>query len=205
MPLKEAAAARSDALDELSAMSGAVNTVLIEDGRWRGFNTDGPAVLELIRSRVEPRGTRAAIRGAGGTAAAVAASLHRAGAEVVLFNRTRSRALATADRVGVHSAALDELDRFAWDLLINATPQGSDGEAFIAAERLNGKLVLDAVYHGESTPLVRDARERGLEAIDGFELLCAQAELQFRHMTGTVAPAARMAAGGMQWLRDHSA
>jgi 3-dehydroquinate dehydratase/shikimate dehydrogenase len=205
MPLKSAAAARCDELDELAATSGAVNTVLIENDRWRGFNTDGPAALELIRDRVEPRGARAAVLGAGGTAAAVAATLHRAGAEVMLFNRTRTRAQATADRIGVQSAPLGELDRFAWDLLINATPQGSHGESFLPAERLTGRLVLDAVYHADSTPLVHAARQRGLEAIDGFELLCAQAELQFRHMTGAAPPPGRMAAGGMQWLRDHCA
>jgi shikimate 5-dehydrogenase len=62
--------------------------------------------------------------------------------------------------------------------------------------------VLDAVYGPQETPLVRDARNAGLAVIDGFELLVAQAVLQYRLLTGAEALADTMAEAGLAWLSE---
>jgi 3-dehydroquinate dehydratase/shikimate dehydrogenase len=205
MPFKEQVAATVDPADRLAASAGAVNTVLFERERWRGYNTDGPAALERIRRRLDPNGLRVAILGAGGTARAVAVALSRAGARVTLYNRNEERAAAAARRLEVESAPQGELDRRGWDVLVNATPQGSGGESFLDPGRLTGRLVLDAVYRRGSTPLVRQARRKGLDAIDGLELLAAQAAMQFERMTGHAVPFEPIHAAGMQWLEGRSA
>jgi 3-dehydroquinate dehydratase/shikimate dehydrogenase len=199
MPFKQSACARCRDRDEVARASGAVNTVLVGPDGWSGFNTDGPAVSSLVRSRLEPEGAFAAIVGAGGTARAAAAVLSGAGARVCLFNRTVETAREVAESLGVDGRGLDELAVANWDVLVQATPLGAEGEQVVAADRLNGKLVLDAVY-GTETPLVRDARQRGVAAIDGYDLLVAQAVLQFERMTGVRPREEVMRRAGRAWL-----
>jgi shikimate dehydrogenase/3-dehydroquinate dehydratase type I len=203
MPFKQSACARCRARDDVARASGAVNTVLIGPDGWSGFNTDGPAVLSLVRSRLEPEGVVAAIIGAGGTARAAAAVLADAGARVSLFNRTVANAHEVARSLGVEGRGLDELPATNWDVLVQATPLGAAGEQVLAADRLNGKLVLDAVY-GSETPLVRDARRCGVTAIDGYDLLVAQALLQFERMTGVRSREDVLRRAGRAWLASRA-
>jgi shikimate dehydrogenase len=184
IPFKAAAADRCEAGDPLAAACGAVNTVLAAGERWRGYNTDGVGALERLRVRLDPRGRRVAVLGAGGTGRAVTAALSAAGAVVTLFNRDPSRGREAANRLGVRFAPWNELAGFDWEVLVNATPLGKDGARFLPASTLGGRVVIDAVYAPRPTSLVRDALGRGLEAIDGLEFLAAQAVPQFRLMTG---------------------
>src|SRR5690606_6919802 len=87
-----------DHLDEITPMArrvGAVNTVIHQEGRLIGDNTDGRGFLRSLREElgVEPGGLRTAILGAGGAARAIAAALLEAGvARLVIANRTGERA-----------------------------------------------------------------------------------------------------------------
>ncbi len=200
IPFKEDAARQCEPGDELSERCGAVNTVTFSSGRPCGYNTDAPGALASIRGRLELRGRVAAVAGAGGTARAIACALRSAGADVTLFSRGRERAERAALQLGVASAPLAALASAPWEILVNATPLGARGERLLPAAGLRGRLVLDAVYGRRPTPLVSEARERGLATIDGFELLCAQAVRQFERMTGRPGREETMAAAGMQWL-----
>lgn len=200
MPFKEEAARRAARLDEVARRSGAVNTLLVDDaGAFHGFNTDGPALLDLVRSRLDPRGRSAAVVGAGGTARAAAAVLADAGACVTLYNRSTRRGAAAASALGVRSEPLARLAAADWDLLVQATPLGRGGERVVDAEALRGRCVVDAVY-GVVTPLQAEARARGLHVIDGLDLLVEQAVLQFALMTGRRAGAEGMRAAARRWL-----
>jgi shikimate 5-dehydrogenase len=88
---------------------------------------------------------------------------------------------------------------------VQATPLGRNGEEVIPAAALDGRVVLDAVYGAEPTPLIRDARSRDLVAIDGFDLLVAQAVLQFHRMTGTLADEQILRDAGARWFSAASA
>jgi 3-dehydroquinate dehydratase/shikimate dehydrogenase len=202
-PLKERAASRCATRDEFAAC-GSVNTVRVVDGRWEGFNTDAPAALALIGKHLDPRGAAAAIVGAGGTARAVGAALKEAGASVTLFSRDPASGDATARAIGVASAPLTDLPRARWDLLVQATPVGRHGEELLLRRHLEGRLVLDAAYGPEPTPLVRAARARGLAVVDGLELLAGQAVLQFERLTGRTAPRDAMIAAGERWRDSKS-
>ncbi len=193
IPLKEHAARRCGSLDAYAAC-GSANTVRIGPLGWEGSNTDAPAALTLIRKHLEPSGTRAAVVGAGGTARAIAAALKAAGASVTLYSRTVTRGEATAAAIGVDAAPLSELPGAGWDILVQATPAGRHGEDVLLRRHLNGRVVLDAAYGAEPTPLVKAARARGLAVSDGLDLLAAQATLQFERLTGQPAPADAMLA-----------
>ena len=200
MPFKEEAARNSEPADETSARCGSVNTIIVSPHGWLGYNTDGPAALERICRHIEPQGRAAAVIGAGGTGRAIAFALHQAGAAVTLFNRSKNRASRAARDLGLPAASLEELGSAPWEILVNATPLGSHGEEVVPADRLRGRLVLDAVYGRQPTLLAREARKRGLAVVEGFELLCAQAARQFEHMTGRPVREATLSAAGTQWL-----
>ncbi len=203
MPFKEAAAAFSEAGDEISDSAGAVNTVVRRSSGWTGYNTDGPAVARLVAAQTTIGGSRAAVIGAGGTAKAAAAALATEGAEVTLFNRNPRRGAEAARELGVAFRELETLAGAEWDVLIQATPLGRDGERVLPADRLRGSVVLDAVY-GAATPLIRDARRAGIPAIDGFRLLVEQAVLQFHRMTGSTTRAEVMESAGRRWLESRT-
>ncbi len=204
IPLKELAARQCGKLDTFAAC-GSANTVCINDGRWEGWNTDAPASLALIRAHLDPHGTQVAVVGAGGTARAIAAALKEAGASVTLYSRSVRRGDETARSIGVASAPLSALPGAFWDLLVQATPAGRHGEEVLLRRHLNGRVVLDAAYGEESTPLVRAARARGLKVIDGHALLGAQAMLQFERLTGRPAPKDAMGAALESWQSSASA
>ncbi len=198
IPLKELAARKCVQLDAFAAC-GAANTVCVANGRWEGWNTDAPAALGLIRKHLDPSGVRAAVVGAGGTARAIAAALKEAGAFVTLYARGVSRGEETARAIGVASAPLATLPGAFWDLLVQATPAGRHGEEVLLRRHLDGRVVLDAAYGAEPTPLVKAARARGLAVVDGLDLLAAQAMLQFERLTGRPAPTDLMAAALQSW------
>jgi 3-dehydroquinate dehydratase/shikimate dehydrogenase len=201
MPFKEDVADRCWVKDEIATRSGAVNTVVFDRGAWSGRNTDGPALLGLVRRHIDPAGTSAAVVGAGGTARVAASVLRDAGADVVLYNRSPDRARKAAARLGVRSRPLEQLSGERWDLLVQATPLGRAGERFLPGEALHGRLVVDAVY-GVETPLLAAARARGLATVDGLDLLVSQAVLQFEHLVGRRPDEGVLRRAAIRWLDD---
>jgi shikimate dehydrogenase len=101
-----------------------------------------------------------------------------------------------AGATGASAAGLDALDRLPWDVLVNATPVGSGavpGECPVPPSALRpGTVVFDMVYEPRETPLLAAARAKGCVAIDGVEMLVAQAVGQFEAWTGLSAPVEAM-------------
>jgi 3-dehydroquinate dehydratase/shikimate dehydrogenase len=204
IPLKEEVARRCARLDRFAAC-GSVNTVLVERGSWDGFNTDAPAALDRIRPHLLLRGASVAIAGAGGTARAIGAALVLEGAAVTLYGRDLARTATAAAAIGASPRSLASLPEARWDLLVQATPRGARGETVLDPACLRGKVVLDAAYRPEGTPLARAARSRGLAVVDGYDLLLGQAILQFERLTGERAPGEAMAAALPQRGGDEAA
>lgn len=168
----------------------AVNTVVIEENKLRGYNTDADGFLEPLQQRFGSlRGARVAVIGAGGAASAAVWSLRQEGAAISLFVRDVEKARAFAERFGVSASPIASA-RFAdFDIVVNATPIGTAGDLstqFVArAEQLAGaKLVYDLIYNPTETELMREARLAGCEVLGGLKMLIAQARLQFKLWTG---------------------
>jgi shikimate dehydrogenase/3-dehydroquinate dehydratase type I len=198
MPFKAAAARAFRPADAIVTRATSANTVVRVDGSWQAHNTDAPAALALLEAQVEIGGSRVAVAGTGGTGRAVAAVLASAGASVTLFNRDPERGSRAASELGLEVRSWEALADEPWDVLVQATPLGARGETLPV--RRWGRAVLDAVYAAHETPLAREARARGLYAVDGRDLLVAQAVLQYRLMNGRVADAGVMRAACDAWL-----
>ena len=207
MPLKRAV------LDHLSDLSpevriiGAANTItrIGDPGRLAGHNTDWIGVREPLSAWFQSdRFSSASVIGTGGAAAAAAVALLRRPAALHLtsYGRTYESALAFRARFdpdpdAVYAAApIDELAKGRVqggeaELLVNASPLGMRGHPPLAIDLTRfaaGSIVFDMVYDPLETDLLRQARERGLMAIDGLAMLIAQAAAAFEHFFGGEAP-----------------
>ena len=189
-PLKVDMMDRVDSRDPLVDEVGALNTIVVKDGRWTGSNTDVAGFVTPLKGRMALRGTRAAVLGAGGAARAVAVALKREGATVTICARRPQDAAAVASLVGVRAGSFPPAPG-TWDVLVNATPSGSrpGDESPMAGVRLDGEIVFDLIYSPAETPLIAQARAAGCWTIGGIEMLIGQAERQFELWTGTRVPA----------------
>jgi shikimate dehydrogenase len=190
-PHKRAAFAICDSVDASAQRAGAVNTLVFQDGRIAGSNTDGWGFLANLRAHgVDPAAGPALILGAGGAARAIAAALLAKGVPVAIANRTPSHADTLC-------AELPGLRRIAWDhrrdalaehaLLVNATSLGMHGQPPLLLDLDHAPATLavaDIVYVPLETPLLRDAGRRGLRAVEGLGMLLYQAIPGFRTWFG---------------------
>lgn len=179
-------------VDPLARRVGAVNTLVVEGERLRGYNTDVAGGTEPLRERIALRGARVAIVGAGGAARALAYGVREYGARVLLFGRRWERVRELAEEVGADAHVLDELATCAFDVLINATPVGMAGypeqEVIPESALRHRPLVYDLVYNPAETPLLRRARRMGCPVLSGVEMFLRQAAEQFRLWTGAEPP-----------------
>ncbi len=182
----------------------AVNTIVVDDGRLSGSNTDVEGVRGALAEVVGDtlRGEPALILGAGGAARAAALALARMGAALTLVNRTPGAAerLVELMAAGVPGAvcriqalsSLTAADVAAHRVVVNATPLGMPGEgkvpALLADTVTAGQIVFDAVYTTAPTDLLAVARARGATVVDGVEMLVRQAAEAFTLWTGMPAP-----------------
>jgi shikimate dehydrogenase len=197
---------RLDRLTEDARTIGAVNTIVPDDGALVGHNTDSPGFIEPIDTLIGREAlvqTSAIIVGAGGAALAVAAALWKAGCRLWIANRDRERARMAADRIaGTPSTAIATPSLFQLrelllgpaayqppllSLLVNATSLGMQGKPALDVPldtASAGLIVYDLVYDPLLTPLLSEARERGLRTIDGLQMLVAQARRAFHLFFG---------------------
>jgi shikimate dehydrogenase len=193
MPHKQDAAWACDELTPEATALGVVNTVVPTDrGRLLGASTDGEGFLRAVRDEgLDPAGCSALVLGAGGVARAITLALGSAGAQVTVAARRVDSAESAAGLVaGAKIVLLSACDPSTFDLVVNATPLGMQGEdAPIDANRLNpAQFVVDTVYHPMETPFLAAARARGVRCTNGLGMLVHQAALAFELWTGVDAP-----------------
>ncbi|MBC7115318.1 MAG: shikimate dehydrogenase [Archaeoglobi archaeon] len=190
MPHKEIAGSISRKMDDVSRISGAVNTIRFSD-EILGYNTDGDGALRAIESSgTEIKGSKILILGAGGSAKAIAVRLSFEDVELMIWNRSRNRANQLASLTGAKVVEnLREAVRRA-DILINTTPVGMNSdESLLFAEDLHESLtVLDIVYSPPETRLLREAKKAGAKTVDGISVLLHQGALNFEIWFGRKAP-----------------
>jgi shikimate dehydrogenase len=201
IPHKSAALALATAPTDRARAIGAANTLTFEPGgEVAADNTDAPA---LVAALPFPIGGRSAlVLGAGGSArAAVWALLHDGAREVSVWNRTPARAQALCEDLGgVPLPASPAATALVADVLVNCTAVGLDGsDPFdrlpVGADDLAGYgCVVDLVYTAAGTALGDAARQRGVEVVDGLELLVGQGALSFERFTGRPGPVGAMRA-----------
>ncbi len=186
IPHKEALLSLCDEVDPLARNIGAVNTLVLADGRIAGTNTDHigfTANLDQGAPGWDEGLETAIVLGAGGAARAIIAALcARKAGRIVILNRSLDRAEALARQFGpnVLVAPLDRFRHFApaAGLVVNTSSVGMGGTRFegLALSALpENAVVNDIVYTPLITPLLADAQGCGLRAVDGLGMLLYQA------------------------------
>ncbi len=149
----------------------------------------------------DPDAKRCLVIGAGGAARAVTLALAEAGAaEVVVLNRTPSRAEATAALAGTVGRVGSGADVAGAELVVQATPIGMAGGDADASDALpidpdalhDGQVVVDLVYHPLETSLLAAAKQRGAVPVSGLGMLVHQAALALERWTGRAVPVEAM-------------
>ena len=203
-PCKQAVIPLLDKLSPDSQALGAVNTVVLREGRRVGDNTDWWGFAESFRRELaDARRDRVVLFGAGGAGSAVGHALLMLGAgelTIIDVEETRARRLAEAlgDRFGAGrtrtgsdvSAAIAAADG-----AVNATPLGMakyPGMPFPAHFLRPELWVADIVYFPLETELLREARACGCRTLAGGGMAVFQAVAAFRLFTGREPDAERM-------------
>ena len=190
-----------DVVDEVDAAArklGAVNTIVVEAGKLRGFNTDGYGFSKAIKEDFDMtlKGKRILILGAGGAGRAIAVQCVIEGAaKVIVANRTQSKAQSVVADAGVEAVELTsrELARALTqvDLLVNATSVGlKPGETLpLPPDALTPHLaVYDTIYRPAETQLVQQANAAGAKVANGLSMLLHQGAKSFELWTKHKAP-----------------
>jgi shikimate dehydrogenase len=198
MPHKVKAIEYVDEIDRLALETGAVNTIVNNDGVLTGYNTDYQGALKALEEATPLEGKKAVLVGSGGAATTIALGLKRSGARLVILNRTGEKAKRLAEMLDAEdSGGLKKLDEVSSaDILINATPVGmwpQTNQSLIPQSLLHNKLVVfDTVYNPKETRLLSEAREKGCTIVYGYKMFLYQAALQFELFTGRQPPLATM-------------
>lgn len=205
VPHKEAALKFSRRADRGSREIGSANTLTLERGGYRAYNTDLHAAIIPLSGRTPLKGENALVLGAGGVARAITLGLKRAGAHVAIHNRTPARARSLARELGVEY--VERLaDCTAFRVVANATSVGmwphEDRTPFPARMFRSGQVAFDAVYVPRMTRFLREAKRAGCAIVDGVEMFVAQAGEQFRIFTGRPAPVGVMERALLDFLRQ---
>ena len=205
MPHKTDLVPLMDTLSDDARMYRSVNTVVIRDGGFHGYNTDGLGFLRSLQDEgIDPRGRRIAVLGAGGAARSVVLKLAAEGADsITVCCRTPAKAAELAE--ASPCIALSTMDRTdtdallsSCDLLINCTPLGmqgvdSDFQDFGFLDALPASApVCDAIYRPLKTTLLHEAEIRGHSIANGLGMLIHQAILALEHFSGQELDTARM-------------
>ena len=211
MPLKRAVLPLLDTVDPVATATGGANTVVFDDGRRHGYNTDVAGMVAALAEAGVTAPTSAVILGAGATACSAVAALRDLGlttVTVAVRDPARAGALrSVADRLGLAVTLEPLADRGAGqlpppDLLISTLPAGAADflvEGWVAGVPAPA-CVFDVVYAPWPTRLARAMREAGATVVGGFELLLHQAGGQFELMTGQGAPLEAMRRAGQAEL-----
>jgi 3-dehydroquinate dehydratase/shikimate dehydrogenase len=196
MPLKQDILKYLAKTDPLSERIGACNTIVRSaDGNLYGFNTDVAAVVRPLEKRLQLKGAKILVLGAGGAARAAVFGLKDKGAEVFILNRTPQTAQKLAREAKAKTFRRDQLAKSSFDVIVNATPSGMHGVkpvSILEPKELNARLVFDLVYNPIDTRLIRMAREKGIAVITGVEMFVHQGARQFEIWTGKPAPEEEM-------------
>ncbi len=187
-----------DDIDEDCKVIGAINTVVNNDGKLKGYNTDLQGFLEPIKKRnLEIKNSNVLLLGAGGAARAIVMSFVKEKAiSITIANRTKENAESLVDfakknGIEAKSCTLDKIDpNSGYKFIVNATSIGlKDEPSPIDTSMINqDTVVYDIVYMPMNTNLIKQSKKIGATVIYGYEMLLSQAAKSFEIWHNIKAP-----------------
>ena len=179
VPHKEAAFNACDEVRGFAQTVGVVNTLINEDGRLIGYNTDADGFMYAIEEFGAIKSVL--ILGAGGTAKALAARFMQDNITVNIINRSESRLTYFKD-LGCQCNTWESYKTQKYDLVVNTTSAGLKDEELPAPKEIindiinNTSFIADAIY-GKLTPFLKLADEKQITYKDGSDMLLGQGVL----------------------------
>ncbi len=173
---------------------GAVNTIVNREGKLIGYNTDCRGALEALEEKINLRGKRIVLLGAGGAARAIGFGLRERECQLIISNRSKKRGEALSKELSCHFLPMSLLFKMkagelGADVIINATSLGMYPRQRETPfpERLlkEGMMVMDIVYQPLQTRFLREAKARRCLTINGLEMLIRQGVAQLMIWTGS--------------------
>lgn len=172
IPYKEQIIQFLDELETSAKSIGAVNTILIKEGKRIGYNTDVYGFEKSIQAHLTPNRTKSLILGSGGASKAIAFVLQKLGISLKIVSRNPE-----IDQLSYKQAG-DELDQY--QIIINTTPLGTfpkvQNQPPLSLERVHlQQFYYDLIYNPLETEFLKEAKSRGAETKNGLEMLELQA------------------------------
>lgn len=176
VPHKEAAYVACDEVRGFAKKVGVVNTIVNENGRLIGYNTDADGFMFAIKEFGDVKNIL--ILGAGGTAKALASKFIDSGIKVSVMNRSDSR-LSYFKELGCECFNWDNFKIKKYDLVLNSTSAGLKDKEFPAPlalieQILDSTSFVAEVIYGKITPFLKLAKEKNITCKDGADMLLAQ-------------------------------
>jgi shikimate dehydrogenase len=192
MPYKQEIMTYMDEYDPLAKIVGCVNTVINDDSRLIGYNTDTIGSMQALREKSDLIGRKALVMGGGGAARAIAYGLKEFGTDVFLFNRTMEKAEEIAKEYDMLTIDFRKIQDEDFDIIINATPVGSapnTEESLLHADQIpSHAVVMDVNTNPVETQLIKEAKKAGAKTVTGERMLLHQAVNQFKLFFNLEAP-----------------
>ncbi len=179
VPHKEEAFRACDEVRGFAKEVGVVNTIVYEDGKLIGYNTDADGFLYAINEFTSIH--KVLIIGAGGTAKALAKRFLQEKMEVDILNRSSNR-LQFFQEIGCQTYNWENFSLQSYDLVVNSTSAGLKDENLPAPQEIinsilqNTRYVADAIY-GKLTPFLQHAKQHKIPYKDGADMLLGQGVL----------------------------
>jgi len=217
MPHKNAVITYLDETDSTAKVIGAVNTILNNQGKLIGYNTDGVGALRALKENgISPDGNKMLLLGAGGAAKAIAFQAAQEVEELVILNRTSEKAEKLAEvlrrefgkrvKGGALSAEVLKKEMKDADILVNATSVGMHPDvnrSLVPSDLLRSDLcVMDIIYNPLETKLLKDAKSVGAKVVSGLEMLLYQGAVAFEIWTNCPAPVEVMKKAALNKLTE---
>jgi shikimate dehydrogenase len=196
IPFKSEVLPHLDEVDPLAKKIGAVNTIVNDNSRLVGYNTDALGAFKALDEKVAFPGRSCLIFGAGGSARAIGFMLREKGVTISVVNRSRARGEALSLSLECPYIPMDQIGKRGADLLIQTTPVGMYPHIDQCAvpEHLleEGRVVMDVIYNPLETKLLTMAKACGCVTISGLSMFVYQGAEQFRLWTGINPPVSTM-------------
>ena len=176
VPHKEEAYKACDEVRGFAQSVGVVNTLVNENGKLIGYNTDADGFIYAIEEFGEVKNVL--ILGAGGTAKALASRFMQDGINVSVINRSEGR-LTYFKELGCSCYSWENYKTLKYDLVVNTTSAGLKDEELPAPVEMiedilnNTAFVADAIY-GKLTPFLKVAQSKNITFKDGADMLLGQ-------------------------------
>lgn len=189
MPHKQNIIKYLDEIKDEAKIIGAVNSVLIKNNKYIGYNTDWYGIEKpFLEKKITLKNKKVAIIGAGGASRSAIYAFKRNDCIISIFNRTKEKADLLAKEFDCNSYGLNDINFLKNnDIIINTTNVGM-GELInlspINTDILNkNHIVFDCIYKPKETELIKKARNVNAEIIYGWEMLLYQGVKQFEIYT----------------------